>query len=207
MHTIIDYYYAPISGYAYLGEPRLVDIATRTGSELRFKPVDIARVFAESGTVPPFKQSSARLTYRLLDLQRTANFVALPINPKPAFWPVPVELAARAVYAASQCGIDVHTLSFAILSAVYAQDRDVSDPDVIRSICGELEVDAQGLFDAMQSQAVSEAYEQATQEAIELGVFGSPTYVLDGREMFFGQDRLDVLEHRLRTLSAGALAS
>ena len=77
----IDYYYAPISGYAYLGEPRLVEIAAKWDVDIRYKPVDIVRVFAEAGTVPPPKQSKARLDYRVLDLQRNADYLQLPINP------------------------------------------------------------------------------------------------------------------------------
>lgn len=197
MATTIDYYYAPISGYAYLAEPRLVDLARRTGAEIRFKPVDIARVFAESETVPPFKQSSARLDYRLMDLQRTADYLQLPINPKPRYWPVPAELAARSIYASIDAGVDPHTISFAMLSAVYAEERDVSDEQVIKDVLDELGVDAGALWQSLWSDRVGDTYRQATREAIEMGVFGSPTFVLEDGEMFFGQDRLDVLEYRL----------
>lgn len=197
MASIIDYYYAPISGYAYLGEPRLVDLARRTGADIRFKPVDIARVFAESGTVPPFKQPRARLDYRLLDLQRTADYLGLPINSKPRHWPVPVDLAARSIYAGIEAGVDVHALSFAILSAVYAQERDVSDESVIRDILDTQGLNTAAFWELLHSDSVGQVFEQATREAIELGVFGSPTYVLNGTEMFFGQDRLELLAHRL----------
>ena len=197
MHNIIDYYYAPISGYAYLGEQRLVKLAANTGAELRFKPVDIARVFAESETVPPFKQSKARLDYRLMDMQRTADYLQIPIHPKPQYWPVPVELAARSIYAAIFAGVDAHKISFAILSAVYAQQRDVSNPEVLREIFQELNLNVDTLSAALWSREVTEAYQQATAEAIRQGVFGSPTYILNEEEMFFGQDRLDMLAQRL----------
>ena len=160
-------------------------------------PVDIGRVFAESGTVPPFKQSAAHLDYRLLDLQRTADYLKLPINPRPRYWPVPVELAARSIYATIQAGLDPHSLSFAILSAVYAEERDVSDEQVIRDILNALGLETEILWDALWSERVGNAFEQATQEAIKHGVFGSPTYVLNGEEMFFGQDRIDLLEYSL----------
>ncbi|MFW5824065.1 MAG: 2-hydroxychromene-2-carboxylate isomerase [Marinobacter sp.] len=197
MASIIDYYYAPISGYAYLGEHRLVELARRTEAKIRFKPVDIARVFAESETVPPFKQSSARLNYRLMDLQRTADYLQLPINPKPRHWPVPVELAARSIYAAIEAGVDAHTISFAILTAVYAEERDVSDEQVIHDIFDSLGVNTETLWTSLLSDRIGNSYQQATQEAIDLGIFGSPTFVLEGGEMFFGQDRLELLEHRL----------
>ena len=197
----IDYYYAAVSGYAYLGEPRLVDIASKYGVELRFKPIDIARVFAEAGTVPPPKQSKSRLAYRLLDLQRTGDFYKLPINPKPRYWPVPTELASRSIYAAMTLGIDPHKISFAILSAVYAQDLDVSNEQVMRDIFGSLQLDSDKLWDIIWSDEVGKTFEDATQQAISLGIFGSPTYVLNKNEMFFGQDRLHLLDYRLSQLN------
>ena len=48
MMAAIDYYYAPISGYAYLGEPRLKALAERMKAEIRYRPVDIAAVFKAS---------------------------------------------------------------------------------------------------------------------------------------------------------------
>jgi 2-hydroxychromene-2-carboxylate isomerase len=197
MPSIIDYYYAPVSGYAYLGEPRLVEIANRYNATINFRPVDIMKVFAASGTVPPPKQPEARLAYRLLDLQRTADYLGLPVNPRPRHWPVPVELAARAIYATVEKGVDPHRVSFAILSAVYAQERDVSDPGVIKDILSQLNLDCDDIWAAMHGDSVSSAYQNATEQAISLGIFGSPTYVLDETEMFFGQDRLFLLDHTL----------
>lgn len=193
----IDYYYAPISGYAYLGEPRLMEIAAKTSVDVHFKPVDIMRVFSAQDIVPPAKQSSARLQYRLLDLKRNAEYYRLPINPKPRHWPVPVELSARCVYAVSELGLDTHAVSFAILSAVYAQDRDVSDQQEIRQILGELNLDVEQVWDVLWSDTTARALEQSTQEAIDRGILGSPTYILNDDEMYFGQDRLYLLEHRL----------
>lgn len=200
----IDYYYAPISGYAYLGEPRLVEIAAKWDVTIRYKPVDIVRVFAEAGTVPPPKQSKARLDYRVLDLQRNADYLQLPINPRPRFWPVPVELAARSIYAAVESGMDAHRLSFAILTAVYAQEKDVSNEEVMKALFASLALDVEPFWDRVWSESVGQAFETATQEAIALGVFGSPTYAVstgdassEAKTLFFGQDRLHLLDHHL----------
>ncbi|MCG8670409.1 MAG: 2-hydroxychromene-2-carboxylate isomerase [Pseudomonadales bacterium] len=197
MKNTIDYYYAPVSGYAYLGEPRLVEIASKYNADIRYKPVDIIRVFAEAGTVPPPKQPKARLDYRLLDLKRTADYLGLPINPRPRHWPVPVELAARSIYAAIELGIDPHKISFAILSAVYEQEKDVSDEIVMGEIFAELNLDSDQMWSLIRDESTGKALEESTQEAIGLGIFGSPTYMLNGKDMYFGQDRLFLLEHKL----------
>ena len=194
------YFYAPISGYAYLGEQRLVDIAKQFDAEIRFKPIDIALVFSRSETTAPFKQSQTRINYRLHDLQRIADKLGLAINPKPRFWPVPVELAATTIYSAISLGVNPHQISFAILSAVYAQQKDVSDLNTVEHILNDLGLDSSAILDARIHCDIQYQYEVATEEAISLGVFGSPTYVLD-KEIFFGQDRLEMLAEALENKS------
>lgn len=192
----IDYYYAPISGFAYLGEQRLVALAARAGVPINFYPVDIAAVFAAAETVPPFKQSQGRLAYRFMDLKRQADRLGLPINPKPKYWPVPAALPGKLILSAQTLGIDPHLVSFAMLQAIYAEERDLSDAETVRNIIGTLPLDAEALWAEASTDAAQHRFEQATAAAIKVGVFGSPTYILDG-EMFFGQDRLDLLAWRL----------
>ena len=84
----------------------------------------------------------------------------------------------------------------AILSAVWAQERNIADEKVLAKLLQEQGLDAQCLEQAY-SQAAQERYETYTQAAIDAGVFGAPSYVLEG-ELFWGQDRLDFLERALR---------
>ena len=192
MNKFIDYYYAPISGYAYLGEQKLVAIAKQADASIRFKPVDIAQVFARSDTTAPFKQSEARLNYRFRDMQRIAEKAGLAINPKPKHWPVPVDLAATTIYAAIDLGHNAHLVSFSLLSAVYAQERNIADEQTIHKLLTELGLDAAKILQHRNSDSISQQYTEATAAAIQLGIFGSPSYVA-GEELFFGQDRLDML--------------
>lgn len=197
IHTV-DYYYASISGYAYLGEQRLQQIVDETGSNINYKPINIAKVFESSSTTAPFKQSQQRLNYRLIDMQRTANYLGLPINPKPKYWPTSVVLSSCTIYAAIELGARAHDISFAILKAVYQEEKDIAAPETIRNILQTLNLDAEAIESLANSDRIKAKFEAATQEAIALGVFGSPTYVLDGKELFFGQDRLDVLYKSIR---------
>lgn len=197
MSKSIDYFYAPISGYAYLGEQKLVAIAAQAGAKINFKPINIAEVFSRSQTTAPFKQSQTRLNYRFRDMQRIADKLGLAINPKPKFWPVPVDLAATTIYSAIDLAIDPHPLSFAILSAVYAKELDISDEDTINQLLNRLGLDAEAIVKNRDDTNIRSRYEAATDAAVELGVFGSPSYVVDG-EIFFGQDRLDMLADYLQ---------
>ncbi|WP_422040273.1 2-hydroxychromene-2-carboxylate isomerase [Roseibium sp.] len=192
----ITYFYAPISGYAYLGEKRLMGIAAEAGAKVDFQPVDIQKVFAAAGATPPPKQSQTRLNYRYMDLRRSAERLGLPINPKPKHWPVPVELPARLVHAAQALGMEPHIVSFAMLEAVYARELDLTDHEVVEELVHALPLDGKALWTEATGDAAAKRYVSATEAAIAQGVPGSPTYVLGG-EMFFGQDRLDMLAWRL----------
>ena len=197
VHTI-DYYYASMSGYAYLGEQRLQKIADETGSNINYKPINIAKVFESSSTTAPFKQSEQRLNYRLKDMQRTADYLGLKINPRPKYWPTPVALSSCIIYAAIELGVKAHDISFAILKAVYQEEKDIADPETIRNILQSLKLDVGAIVSLAKSDDIKVKFEMATQEAIDLGVFGSPTYVLDDKELFFGQDRLEMLYKRIQ---------
>lgn len=196
MSSVIDYYFAPISGFAYLGEPRLMAIAEQAGVSVRFRPVDIGVVFAASDTTPPVKQSPARLGYRLQDMKRQGERWSLPINPKPKYWPVPPALAGRLILSAEAAGIEPHAVSFALLKAIYAEEKDISNEDTVAAVLANAGLDAGNLLQLATAPKAVAAFEASTQEAVDRGVFGSPTYVLDD-EMFFGQDRLGDLAWRL----------
>ena len=88
------------------------------------------------------------------------------------------------------------TLSYAILRAVWAEDRDIADHATLVAIANEQGLDGKGLLAATEDAAVQSEYQSNTEEAMKIGVFGAPTYVFDG-ELFWGQDRLQMLEWRL----------
>jgi carboxymethylenebutenolidase len=83
----------------------------------------------------------------------------------------------------------------AILGACWAQERNIADDKVLAELLSEQGLSAQ-LLEASHSQVVQERYESHTQAAIDAGVFGAPSYVVDG-EIFWGQDRLDFVERAL----------
>ena len=82
----IEHFFAPVSGYAYLGHAALLDIARRSGARVRQRPVDIVSVFAEGGSTPPAKQSDVRRAWRARDMRLWATRRGLPLNERPKFW-------------------------------------------------------------------------------------------------------------------------
>lgn len=198
MQPVITYYYAVISGFAYLGERELVRIAKAAGARIDYRPIDIGRVFAESGTTAPATQSPARRANRDIELQRWAVFRGLPINLKPAFWPAPVDYASRLICAAVDLGHDPAALSQALERAVWVDDLNIADQVVCAEILSTaLPEAAPHIIAAAEGPQAEAALRVATDQAIAAGAFGSPTYICDN-EFFFGQDRLSFLARKLK---------
>ena len=192
----IEYYFSPLSGYAYLGHHKFLDIAEQSGAEVRFCPVDIAKVFAASGTTPPARQSEARIRYRQEDMARYARLHSLPINITPKFWPTDSTLGCKAIIAAKRLGLNQGDVSAAILKGVWVMDADISDPHSLAVILREASLPDGEILDGCSDTAIGIELENITNSAIEQGVFGSPTYVFDN-ERFWGQDRLEMLRERM----------
>ena len=83
----------------------------------------------------------------------------------------------------------------AVMRSVWVDERNIADPAVLAQLLADCALPARRLEDS-QTQAVHERYDADSEQAIECGVFGAPTYAVDG-ELFWGQDRLDFLERRL----------
>lgn len=198
MGRTVDYYFATQSPWAYLGHQRLADIAERAGASIRVMPIDLGgKVFPISGGLPLGQRAPQRQAYRLTELQRYSQHLNAPLNLKPRYFPVGGDDAARLIIAAdlAQGAQAAMKVAGAVLAACWAQERNIADDKVLAELLAE-----QGMSEAVlgqsHSQAVQERYEAYTQAAIDAGVFGAPSYVIDG-EIFWGQDRLDFVERVL----------
>jgi len=198
MGRTVDYYFAPQSPWAYLGHQRLADIVQRTGATVRVMPIDLGgKVFPISGGLPLGQRAPQRQAYRLVELQRFSQHLNVPLNLKPRYFPVGGDDAARLIIATDLAhgAADAMAMAGAILAACWAQERNMADDKVLAELLQEQNL-AAGLLTQSHSQAVQVRYETYTQAAIDAGVFGAPSYVVDG-EIFWGQDRLDFVERAL----------
>jgi carboxymethylenebutenolidase len=198
MTLTVDYYFAPQSPYVYLGHLRFWDIARRHGAAIRVLPMDLGgKVFPVSGGLPLKQRAPQRQAYRLLELKRFGEYLNMPIHPEPAYFPVAGDDAAKLIVAVDlKDGTDaaMHLVT-AITRAVWAEQRNIADEAVLAELLRECELPTSRIEDA-HSQAAHERYEANTEQAIAAGVFGAPSYVIDG-EIFWGQDRLDFVDRRL----------
>jgi carboxymethylenebutenolidase len=198
MGRTVDYYFAPQSPWAYLGHQRFADIARQAGASIRVMPIDLGgKVFPISGGLPLGQRAPQRQAYRLLELQRFSQHLGAPLQLKPKYFPVSGDDAARLIIAVDLAqGADAAmAVAGAVLSACWAQERNMADEKVLAELLAEQGLPA-ALLEKSHSQAVQERYDAYTQAAIDAGVFGAPSYVIEG-EIFWGQDRLDFVERAL----------
>ena len=197
MTQTIDYYFATVSPYAYLGHDRFVAIAQKHGAAIAVKPINLGEVFPVSGGLPLSKRAPQRQAYRLVELQRWARYLGKPMHIQPKFFPVNGDLAACWILAASESGsAQALALAGAVGRAIWEQERNIADAATMEAIAQECGLPVAALGARAQAPEIAEKYASLTQEAIARGVFGAPTYVVAG-ELFWGQDRLDFLDRKM----------
>jgi 2-hydroxychromene-2-carboxylate isomerase len=197
MPTSVDYYLAPVSPYAYFGHDRFVALVKQHGATANVYPIDLGKVFPQSGGLPLAKRAPQRLAYRLVELKRWSEFLGMPINVQPKFAASSGDGAARWILAAAEKGAAAGlAMAGGALRARWAEERDIADPATLRAIATAAGLDADALAVRAESPDIASAYEAATQRAIDAQVFGVPWYVYRG-EPFWGQDRLDFLARAL----------
>ncbi|MBC8055402.1 MAG: DsbA family protein, partial [Rhizobiales bacterium] len=151
MSLVVDYYLAPQSPWTYLGHTRFTLIAKAAGAEVNVRPVDLGgAVFPASGGLPLAKRAPQRQAYRLVELQRFAEHLGLPINLHPAFFPVAGDDAARLIAAvALHDGSEAAmALTGAVLRSVWVDERSIADAATLAALLAELGLPARRLDDA-----------------------------------------------------------
>lgn len=198
----IDYFCFPLSPFSYLAGLRLEEIAARHGAEIAYRPVELPRIFAETGTAQVKDRHVSRQKYRLQDLARLSKANGLAINLQPRHWPTNAVPACAAIITAQAAGGgDTGRLVHGLLRAVWAEDRDIAEEAVIRDCLAGAGFDP-ALADRGLLTAI-ETLQRNTDEALARMVFGAPSYVV-GEEVFWGQDRLPHLDAHLGEMGSPA---
>jgi 2-hydroxychromene-2-carboxylate isomerase len=192
----ITFWFSLLSPWVYFAGPRLHAIAARHGARIDYRPIDLLRVFRETGGTPLAQLSPARREHRRLERARWSAFLGMPISAQPRHHPVPERGAACCVMAAADAGHAPWPLAQALLEAVWRRDLDISDRDTVATIAAESGLDAVAMRTAFDDPALGARFDAQTEAAMAAGIFGVPSFVVNG-EMFFGQDRLDFVDRAL----------
>jgi 2-hydroxychromene-2-carboxylate isomerase len=194
----IDYVFSLISPWAYLGSARFHAMAKKHGVSINYRPVSLPAVFSETGGLPLAKRPPTRQAYRLMEMQRWRDHLGIPLLLKPKYFPVDVALADRCVVALCAMEADPQRYIEAAHAALWAEDRDLADEAVLAAVLTATGQDAALVLGVAKGNLVEAVYAAHGDWTIKHGVFGSPSYVLDG-EIFWGQDRLHLLEEALES--------
>ncbi len=197
MSVTLDYYYTHISPWAFLGHDAFMKLAEKHGAQVNFRPVNLSQVFPETGGLPLAKRHPARQDYRFLELQRWREKRGVPLKLQPKHFPTsPVLVDCTAIVLIGRGSANVAEFSRRAFNACWTQDQELADKATIAGILEAIGEDSAAVIAEATSDATKSAYEANCTAAIDAGVYGSPSYVLNG-EVFFGQDRLDLLDDAL----------
>jgi 2-hydroxychromene-2-carboxylate isomerase len=191
----IDFYFDFSSPYGYFASTRIEQIAARHGRRVAWRPILLGAVFKVTGG-RPLPSIPLKGDYTRRDLERTARLLGVAFR-MPSRFPVAGTAACRAFYWVGDTdGALAKKLAQALLHAYFAEDRDISNPEVVTAVAARLGIGREALAQALEQPAVKERLRNEVQAAIARGVFGSPYIVVDG-EPFWGADRLDQVEQWL----------
>jgi len=192
---IIDYYFSPVSPWTYLGHARFQEIARRHGASIAPKPVDYGRIFPLSGGLPVAKRPAQRQAYRLVELVRWRDYLGVPMNIQPKYFPYDSRLATLAIIAAGDADKALK-LAGAFLRGCWAEQRNMADEAEVAAVIRSAGLNSVALLTQANAPETAARYEAFTDEAIARQLFGAPTYVYS-QHLFRGHSRLDFLDRPL----------
>ncbi|MFZ2159769.1 MAG: 2-hydroxychromene-2-carboxylate isomerase [Bradyrhizobium sp.] len=202
MTVTVDYYMTLTSPWTYLGSAPFAEIAKRNNVTVNIKPCKFGPIFEQTGGLPLPKRSPQRRAYRMMELKRWREVRGVPLHLEPKYFPCDDAAATRLVIAAKLQGKDALKLSQELGRALWEREETLADPDTLASAARRAGLDAAELRARGPSDAELDAlHDQYTNEALTSGVFGAPSYVLPSGEIFWGQDRLELLERALKKLA------
>ncbi len=189
----IDFYFDFISPYGYLGAVGAAGVAARTGRRLRWRPMLLGISVLKVMGLKAAPDIPLKGDYAAHDWPRCARLMEIPHAPD-----APVRFASltamRAFHWLDRSDPDLAAdFGQAIFRAHWGEGRDMSS---LQAICEEacgLGVDPDALSAAVSGMEVKEGLRAAVEESLALGVFGCPSFIVDG-ELFWGADRLDQVE-------------
>jgi len=203
MSSPIDFYFDFSSPYGYLASTRIEAIAEKHGRTVNWQPILLGAIFKVSGQAP-LTTYPLRGAYALHDFARAARENNTPFQ-MPDPFPVGAVAASRAccwLKASDDPQHDHARLTkfvHGIFHAFYVDNQNISDVEVVLAVAKSVQINTEAMAAGLADQSIKDALKSAVEQAIERGIFGSPTTVVD-EELFWGNDRLEQVD---RWLSRG----
>ena len=195
----IEFFFDCSSPWTYLAFENIQPLAADHGAEIVWRPFLVGGVF---NTINPSVYQSratpvpAKAAYMFKDMQDWARLAGLAIKFPPSVFPVNSVKAMRACLVADLEG-KLPSFARAVFRAYWGDDLDISQDEVLTRIAARV-----GLGDDLLASAgapeIKATLRGTTDELIARGGFGSPTMFIDGADMYFGNDRLELVAAALR---------
>ena len=184
----IDFFYFFGSVYAGLSVLRIRKLAEAAGVEVRWRPFNVRPLMQENNVA--LRTEARKIAYMWRDIERRAALHGLP-NVKPPAWPTDPQLLHNKVgmLAAHEGWIEPFTV--ASIKAWFLDGMSFGEETCLAHVLGQLGRDTAAAIRAAGSEEVAALYEANTDEARSHGIFGSPSFVTEDGEMFWGDDRLE----------------
>ena len=193
----LEFFYDCSSPWTYLAFSKIEEVALRHDAELIWRPILVGGLF---NTVNPSVYESrakpvpVKAKYYVKDLRDWAQFYGLKIG-NPTVFPVNSVKAMRGAFVANEHRT-IAQYSRRVFESYWGDDRDISQDEVLREIVRDVGLDVKEFFTKITSDEYKAKLRENTEELIARGGFGSPTIFVEG-SMFFGNDRLPLVEHAL----------
>jgi 2-hydroxychromene-2-carboxylate isomerase len=196
VNKTVEFFFDVGSPATYIAWSRMAKIAQAAGARLEYRPMLLGGVFQATGNQSPMNVP-AKSRYMKDDLARFAQRHGVPYQHNPHFPINTLTLMRGAI--GLQMRDEARMLPYvaAINRAIWVDGKNMNDPAVVAGVLQAAGFDPQALVALAADPQVKERLKEATQEAVERGVFGAPTFFVDG-QMYWGQDRLDFVEETLK---------
>ena len=194
----LEFFFDCSSPWTYLAFTRIHDVLARTRAEVVWRPILVGGVFNavnkdvyERRAHPDPRKAS----YSGKDLQDWARLAGIKIG-KPEPFPVNAVLEMRGCLAADEKG-KLIPFAKAAFEAYWGDLKDVSRPEVIADVCRAAGLNPEEILARASAQDIKDKLRANTEEVIARGGFGSPTVFVNNDDMYFGNDRLPLVEAAL----------
>lgn len=197
----VEFFYDYSSPWTYLAFTKITGICQKYDAALEWRPILVGGIFNTiNPSVYEFRERGvpAKAKYSAKDLQAWARFYGLTIKSPPSVFPVNSVKALRGALVALEHPGKFLPYSDRVFAAYWGEDQDISKDEVLRGIVEQVGLAPQEYFDKVNRQEYKDRVRTNTEEVMVRGGFGTPTIFVNDSSMFFGNDRLVLVEEELR---------
>jgi len=197
----VEFFYDYSSPWTYLAFTKIDGLCRKYNADLQWRPFLVGGVFnTVNPSVYEFREKGvpAKQQYMAKDMSDWARYYGLKIVMPPSVFPVNSVKALRGALVALEHPGKFLPYSYRVFETYWGEDQDISQDEVLRKIVAAVGLDEEEYFDKIKRQDYKDRVRANTDAVIERGGFGTPTIYVNGDSMFFGNDRLVLVEEELK---------